>query len=296
MFYRRKLLIRLLSALERPVTRTELQKFLFLVCEEQRATGERAAYDFVPYRYGCYSFQAEADKKTLTKYGLLRENDRWVLARKRRMPTGLHPRDAAAIDRVVQQVGDLRGSDLVAHVYREFPYYAIHSEVREELLTANELAAVEAATPRGSGRRLFTIGYEGRSLEAYLNSLISARVRVLCDVRRNPLSMKFGFNKGQLANAVTNLGISYVHMPELGIASVKRARVKSEADRRALFAEYKRTTLVENEIALERIATLIVEHKRVALTCFEADHENCHRGCVAAALERAHGLKAAAHL
>jgi uncharacterized protein (DUF488 family) len=109
-------------------------------------------------------------------------------------------------------------------------------------------------------------------------------VRLLCDVRRNPLSMKFGFSKRQLTSAVTNLGIDYVHMPELGIASAKRAALDTAADYRALFDEYRRTTLVENEAALERILDLVREHERVALTCFEADQTSCHRGCVAAAL------------
>lgn len=296
MFYRRKLLLGLLDALGQPVTRTELQKFLFLVCEEQRAAGERPAYDFVPYRYGCYSFQAEADKKTLTKYGWLTAADQWSLVSARAVPTGLRTQDAAAVLRVVRRVGDLRGDDLVAYVYRQHPYYAIHSEIRHAVLGAGELAAVEAATPRASGRCLFTIGYEGKSLEAYLNALIAARVRVLCDVRRNPLSMKFGFNKKQLANAVANLGMTYVHMPELGIPSAKRARLNSKADRLSLFAEYKRTTLAENQAALERILGLIDEHKRVALMCFEADHEDCHRGCVAGALERGNRAVPLTHL
>jgi len=45
---------------------------------------------------------------------------------------------------------------------------------------------------------LFTIGYEGISLEEYFNRLIKNDVKVLVDVRNNPLSMKFGFSKTQL--------------------------------------------------------------------------------------------------
>ena len=80
MYYRRKVLLALLEVLDREVAKTALQKYLFLISVEQ----ERSAYDFVPYRYGCYSFQADADKKTLTKYGFLKDREHWLLDRKER--------------------------------------------------------------------------------------------------------------------------------------------------------------------------------------------------------------------
>lgn len=62
---------------------------------------------------------------------------------------------------------------------------------------------------------LFTIGYEGSSLDGYLNRLIKNNVRTLIDLRRNPLSRKYGFSKKTLAETVKKLGIDYVHIPEL---------------------------------------------------------------------------------
>ena len=67
MFYRRKVLLGLLEALNRQVPKTDMQKYLFLVSREQ----ENPSYYFVPYHFGCYSFQADADKRTLAKYGLM---------------------------------------------------------------------------------------------------------------------------------------------------------------------------------------------------------------------------------
>ena len=46
-----------------------------------------------------------------------------------------------------------------------------------------------------------TIGYEGLSLEQYIVTLLINDVRVLCDVRKNAYSQKFGFSKNQLAKA-----------------------------------------------------------------------------------------------
>jgi hypothetical protein len=48
---------------------------------------------------------------------------------------------------------------------------------------------------------IVTIGYEGRSLEAFLNLLLQNSVTLLCDVRRNPLSRKYGFSKSTLSKA-----------------------------------------------------------------------------------------------
>ena len=83
-----------------------------------------------------------------------------------------------------------------------------------------------------------TIGYEQRSLEAYLNELLRAGVTLVFDVRRNPLSRKYGFSKGTLSNACEGLGIAYAHVPELGIASEDRRGLTTQADYDGLFASY----------------------------------------------------------
>lgn len=294
MYYRRKVLLALLEVLDCKVAKTALQKYLFLISVEQ----ERSAYDFVPYRYGCYSFQADADKKTLTKYGFLKDREHWLLDRKERFLHLLEREDKEAIYRVVDRVGNLSNPELIRYVYRQHPYYAINSEIRHEVMNQHELEQIDAARPVASmPAHLFTIGYEGRSLEHYLNRLIKQNIEVLCDVRRNPVSMKFGFSKRQLQKAVQGLGMAYVHMPELGIESSKRRELNSPNDYRALFKEYRETTLVKSTDALRRIMDLIKSHRRVALTCFEADHESCHRSCVAEALiQRDETLHHVAHL
>ena len=42
------------------MSRTDFQKYLFLLSQEQ------PSYHFVPYRHGCFSFNAETDKRRLT--------------------------------------------------------------------------------------------------------------------------------------------------------------------------------------------------------------------------------------
>lgn len=277
MYYRRKILLALLGALNRDVKKTAFQKYLFLVCDEQ----EKPAYHFVPYRFGCFSFQADADKKTLTKYGYLKEQENWVLSRKQSFLHLLKSTDRAAICRIVDRVGNTSSQELIRYVYREHPYYAINSEIRHSILNKREQELINSARPpTNNSSRLFTIGYEGQSLEQYLNRLIEKNIGLLCDVRRNPVSMKFGFSKRQLQYAVQGLGIDYVHIPELGIDSSKRRELSTPDDYQALFQEYRETTLEKNSGLLKDIMHLVKRYHRVALTCFEADYKSCHRSCI----------------
>ena len=107
---------------------------------------------------------------------------------------------------------------------------------------------------------------------------------LLCDVRRNPLSRKYGFSKKTLGKACEGVGIRYEHLPELGIDSEERCELVTQADYDALFAEYERKSLPKQTEALARIRGWIKEGERVALTCFELLPHQCHRHCVAEAL------------
>ena len=128
-----------------------------------------------------------------------------------------------------------------------------------------------------------------------MNRLLHAGVTLLCDVRRNPLSRKYGFSKSTLSKGCEGVGIRYEHLPELGIASEERRELHTQADYDALFAVYERESLPKQSEALAKIRGWIAAGDRVALTCFERLPEQCHRHCVAEALERATG-KVAVHL
>ncbi len=286
MFYRRKLLLALLEALGRTVPKVDFQKYAFLVCLAE----DKPAYEFVPYRFGCYSFRLDADKRTLAKYGLLRAEEQWALNGNKGYMDQLNPRDRQIIVNVVNEVGEVRGRDLIGYVYRRYPYYAINSEILDEILGPTDREIVEASRPVPRSARLFTIGYEGKSLERYLNQLIIQTITVLCDIRRNPVSRKYGFSKRQLQGAVEGLGIRYVHLPELGVASYQRKRLHSLMDYRTFFDHYVETTLKQCDGRLAQIVDLIQGFGRVALTCFEADHNYCHRYRVATALQERPGF------
>jgi uncharacterized protein (DUF488 family) len=281
MYYRRKVLLGLLELSGGRLARTDLQKMLLLFCMAQ----QDKAYAFVPYRFGGFSFQSYADKRTLTKYGYLTDSEDWELTDKAKgMAASLTSADLYLMKRTLHALGSTRGRALVKETYVRHPYYAIHSEIAADLLTADEMGKVDAERPLATDKALLTIGYEGIVLEEYLNRLIKANVKLLCDVRKNPLSMKWGFSKGQLMDSCTKVGIVYRHLPELGIVSDKRKSLNTQADYDLLFEEYEQTTLQTETEALQQVVALMAEHGRVAITCFEACEKQCHRGRVAKAL------------
>ncbi|NHZ85659.1 MAG: DUF488 family protein [Planctomycetia bacterium] len=281
MYYRRKILLSLLNEFGGNLKKTDMQKLLFLFCQRQ----ENSSYYFVPYKYGSFSFQSYADKRTLTKYGLLNDSDNWKLTDLAKSSTfDLKKNDKNELDIFKEEYKDLKGQGLVKETYLKFPYYAIKSEILNKVLNNSEQKKIEELVPNQKGKAFFTIGYEGISLEQYLNILIKKNVKLLCDVRKNPLSMKFGFSKNQLKNACNKIGIEYLHIPELGISSEKRVNLDTQEDYNKLFDEYDKTTLVDEYDKVIELTHLINKYNRIAITCFEETASKCHRSRVANAV------------
>ncbi|MCC5805372.1 MAG: DUF488 family protein [Opitutales bacterium] len=287
LFERQRVLLTLLDALGGAMGATDFQKLLFLYTRRE----ERPSYEFVPYRFGCFSFSSYADKRRLIERGLLDDDaDHWRLTEAGREAGRERPAASRSAHWFSTNAGSLRGNALVAEVYRRYPYYATRSEILGKVLPGeDDRARVRAEVPPKMPGGLLTIGYEGKCLETYLNQLLRASVTVLCDVRRNPLSRKYGFSKTTLRGACEALGIRYEHLPELGIPSSERRELKTQADYDAIFADYERESLPRQKEPLGRIRAWVKAGERVALTCFEHHPHQCHRHCVAEAVEHLAG-------
>lgn len=131
---------------------------------------------------------------------------------------------------------------------------------------------------------LFTIGYEGRNIEEYLDLLKMNMVSLVIDVRRNPISRKPGFSKNRMREALSSEGIEYMHFPQLGIESKRRKGLKRQSDYLELFSWYEDEVLANERDALIEIISILNRSGRVALTCYESDHTYCHRSKVSAKL------------
>lgn len=130
------------------------------------------------------------------------------------------------------------------------------------------------------------IGYEGQTLDAFISKMRLRGVETLVDVRLNAISRKRGFSKTALSEAVRAAGMDYVHMPELGnhrdnrdgyaTTDTVEAREARDRFRDALTSD--RATS-----ALKELASL-ARDQTIALFCFEADEDHCHRQQVREAL------------
>ena len=74
MYYRRKIILSLLQVFGGELEKIQLQKLLFLFTRFQK---DKKSFDFVPYKFGCFSFQANADLSTLKKYGIVSDTDKF---------------------------------------------------------------------------------------------------------------------------------------------------------------------------------------------------------------------------
>ncbi len=285
LFRRQKLVLALLQAFGGRLSNIDLQKYLFLLTQTYDLG---KSYEFVPYKFGCFSFQSYADRRRLIGIGaIVDEEGYWRLTSvDADYISQIDTSDQEKIISFVNKFRRLKGDSLVRHVYRNFPYFAINSEKAAYLMNREELAKIDNARPKSDGYRLFTIGYEGNSFENYLNRLIQNNVRILCDVRRNPFSRSYGFSQSTLSDTLNKLNIEYLHFPELGIDSKKRKNLRSMQDYEHLFDDYEATTLKQNSHAIDMLNQVFRSYKRIAITCFEADATMCHRSCVATALSK----------
>ena len=77
LYYRQKILLSLLEVFGGRLKKTDLQKYLFLFTQEYQ---KNRSYEFVPYKFGCFSFQSVADLKKLTDIGIIKAGEDWEFA------------------------------------------------------------------------------------------------------------------------------------------------------------------------------------------------------------------------
>ena len=124
--------------------------------------------------------------------------------------------------------------------------------------------------------KLFTIGYEGATMDEFLSALRTAGVERVIDVRAVASSRRPGFSKTALSNALAEEGIDYVHLRALGTPSEGRAAARAgrQADLERIYAG--QLELPEAMVQAEQMREL-AEEKPSALLCYERDPGGCHR-------------------
>ena len=137
-----------------------------------------------------------------------------------------------------------------------------------------------ALTDRGQIPGLSTIGYEGTTIGSVVTTLKDAGVGLLIDVRAVPQSRKPGFSKRQLAAALDEAGIGYVHLQALGTPKPGRDAVRAGHPERmeTIFREHMTSDRSRAELVQAKV---LARERPSCLLCFERDHKTCHRRLVA---------------
>lgn len=128
--------------------------------------------------------------------------------------------------------------------------------------------------------KLMTIGYEGAAIDDFIDTLKSANILSLIDVRELPLSRKKGFSKRALRKALEDAGIIYLHVRQLGDPKPGRVAARSgDMDEfRRIFAHHMQQEATRE--ALQKLVPLVSDGG-ACLLCFERCHSDCHRSIVA---------------
>ena len=129
---------------------------------------------------------------------------------------------------------------------------------------------------------LYTIGYQGRSIDEVIALLCQHEVEFLIDVRESPWSRRAEFRKETLARAVQGAGIIYEHWPALGSLRRIRQAYRRDGDW-SRFEERFRAYLATRAETLDSL-TALAEQYTVCLLCYERSPDRCHRCLVAEAV------------
>lgn len=278
MLNRQKAVLRLVSLAGGEVDRLVLTKWAFLLRHESESRGGDAFYDFVPYQYGPFSFGLYQESDKLASLGYLKErgSTSWSIGDVTPPPVS-DSRLLRDMTAVTSRFGKSQIEPMLDYVYERYPSYTVNSKRKQ--LAKRPVASLA----------VYTAGYEGKSIDAFLNGLINAGIRHLIDVRRNPIARRYGFHRSTLDRLCGRLGIKYSHVPSLGIASELRRELKTQADYESLFRTYESTTLKTELDSIRTVSDWVLESPSV-LVCMEAEAPCCHRSRLATHVGERTGL------
>ena len=131
---------------------------------------------------------------------------------------------------------------------------------------------------------VFTIGYEGLGIDAFVSLLAQHGIGTVVDIRELPLSRKPGFSKKALASVLNLSGLDYVHMVDLGCPKPVRNSYREDGDWKRYTVGFLKHLKAQND-AIDELAEL-VQSSTCALLCYEADFNFCHRSMVADAVSK----------
>jgi len=238
--------------------KTMLIKTLFLIKQE---LSPEKFYDFYPYQYGPFSNEIYHDIRRLEDNDIIDKD--WDVK-------VLTESENKEFENVIKDILEKYNTadKIKKYVYTKYPEF------------------VPKSIQKGKG--ITTIGYEGESIDFFLNKLLQNNIEIVVDVRNNPFSMKFDFIGNKLEKYLINVKIQYIQIKELGVESDKRKDIDIEENRKRLLSNYF-DTLKNKEKYIKDLVELGNKQK-IGLLCFEKDPIECHRGKISEYIQKNYNL------
>jgi uncharacterized protein (DUF488 family) len=288
MLRRQRTTLALLHEAGKTLSTTQLFKLVFLLAEETFLGKDQAFYEFLPHKYGPYSFALNRELEALVSQGYITEQrlgstDLYAIsAMGEKEQREVESDTTRSVRFIYEKYGNVEIQSLLQDIYSRYPWFSTRSELKN--LVSEDAPKQKVAPPA-----IYTMGYEDRSIDGFFDRLLRAGIHVILDVRANPISRKYGFAKKSMSAISGKLGISYEHWPQLGISSEKRQGVETAAEFRQLFGYYDRVILPQAKDDVNRMADQI-QHSPSVLVCMEREAHDCHRSRLANVLSKASGL------
>ncbi len=141
---------------------------------------------------------------------------------------------------------------------------------------------------------LYTAGYEGLSIDAFIARLKQAGIDKVLDVREYPLSRKKGFSKNAFAQCLAAEGIAYEHSRPLGCPKPIRKQYKEDGNWATYAREFRAYIRTQGAVLNELVSS--AAEQRICMVCYEADADFCHRSLIAEAAQEVKATLETQHL
>ena len=244
--YKQKILLALLSLFkDKELSLSRLHKLAFLISRKMQF------YDFVPYGSSPYSFEMENDLSYFAERDLITIQDQNILPKQLSVDLFYE-----ALIPYVEDFINLNERELADYIHKNFPFYA-------------------QSYKRKAEPAIYTIGYQGYSIDGFINALLKYGIECVIDVRNTPMSRKYGFNSLWLSRHLPEFKIRYIGMPELGV----ERKIRYSMEKHMIWSVYEKG--LEDKMDYISKVIKILKSTPSVLMCFEKRPEDCHRHLLA---------------
>jgi hypothetical protein len=277
---RRTLLLSMLSELSKPVTTNRLHLLVALLSVNEA----NPSWYFIPTDRGPFSVDLLHDLRAFEKAKFVQIDEGGVSVDQavgEKELSSLDTENLELLYKTIDSYAAMQDDLLLDHALLSRPFWGIR--------TKRKGAEIQQIRQQVSSaiRGLYTLGYEGLSIDSFINLLLMVDVQQVIDVREFAFSRRSEYAKKNLDEALSLAGITYTGVPEVGIPTKARKEILEDKSKEELLAYYESEILPDTGPYADEVARLVRKHN-IALICHEEDPGQCHRSLFAASVIKAH--------